>query len=41
VTVGIAEAAGYKISFFGFMKYGFLFMLISVAIAHAYLLIFY
>jgi Na+/H+ antiporter NhaD/arsenite permease-like protein len=41
VTVGIAEAAGYKISFFGFMKYAFVYMLISVAIAHAWLLIFY
>jgi len=41
VTVGIAEAAGYKISFFGFMKYAFLYMLISVAICHAWLLIFY
>jgi Na+/H+ antiporter NhaD/arsenite permease-like protein len=41
VTVGIAEAAGYKISFIGFMKYAFLYMLISVAIAHVWLLIFY
>jgi Na+/H+ antiporter NhaD/arsenite permease-like protein len=41
VTVGIAEAAGYKISFFGFMKYAFVYMLISVAICHAWLLIFY
>ena len=41
VTVGIAEAAGHKISFFGFMKYGFLYMIISVAIAHAWLVIFY
>jgi len=41
VTVGIAEAAGYKISFFGFMKYAFVYMLISVAICHVWLLIFY
>jgi Na+/H+ antiporter NhaD/arsenite permease-like protein len=41
VTMGIAEAAGHKISFFGFMKYAFLYMIISVAIANAYLLIFY
>jgi Na+/H+ antiporter NhaD/arsenite permease-like protein len=41
VTVGIAEAAGYKISFFGFMKFAFLYMLISVAIAHVWLLVFY
>lgn len=41
VTVGIAEAAGHKISFFGFMKYAFVYMLISVGICHAWLLIFY
>ncbi len=41
VTVGIAEAAGYKISFFGFMKFAFLYMLISVAISHVWLLMFY
>ena len=41
VTVGIAEAAGHKISFFGFMKYAFAYMLISVAICHVWLLIFY
>ncbi|MEW6601931.1 MAG: citrate transporter, partial [Nitrospirota bacterium] len=41
VTVGIAEAAGHKISFFGFMKYAFLYMIISVAICHVWLLIFY
>jgi len=41
VTVGIAEAAGYKISFFGFMKFAFLYMLISVAISHVWLLVFY
>jgi Na+/H+ antiporter NhaD/arsenite permease-like protein len=34
VTVGIAEAAGHHISFFGFMKYAFFYMLISVAICN-------
>jgi Na+/H+ antiporter NhaD/arsenite permease-like protein len=34
VTVGIAEASGHHISFFGFMKYAFLYMLISVAICN-------
>jgi len=41
VTVGIAEAAGHKISFFGFMKYAFAYMIVSVAICHVWLLIFY
>jgi Na+/H+ antiporter NhaD/arsenite permease-like protein len=41
VTIGIAEAAGHPIKFFGFMKYAFAYMLISVAICHAWLLIFY
>jgi len=41
VTVGIAEAAGHKISFFGFMKYAFLYMIVSVAIANVWLLIAY
>jgi Na+/H+ antiporter NhaD/arsenite permease-like protein len=41
VTVGIAEAAGYPIKFFQFMKAAFLYMVISVAIANAWLLIFY
>jgi Na+/H+ antiporter NhaD/arsenite permease-like protein len=41
VTVGIAEAAGHKISFFGFMKYAFLYMIISVAIANVWLLVAY
>jgi Na+/H+ antiporter NhaD/arsenite permease-like protein len=41
VTVGIAEAAGHRISFFGFMKYAFAYMLITVAICNVYLLIFY
>ncbi|MBN1930366.1 MAG: ArsB/NhaD family transporter [Desulfobacterales bacterium] len=37
VTMGIAESKGYKISFIGFMKTAFPYMLISVAIAHAWL----
>lgn len=41
VTMGIAEAAGHRIRFFAFMKYAFVFMLISVAICNAWLLIFY
>ncbi len=41
VTVGIAEAAGYRIKFFEFMKVAFLYMAISVAIANAWLLIFF
>ncbi|HHW20082.1 SLC13 family permease [Thermodesulfovibrio thiophilus] len=41
VTIGIAESAGYKISFFGFMKYAFLYMIITVAIANIWLLLFY
>ena len=41
VTIGIAESAGYRISFFGFMKYAFLYMIISVAIANVWLLLFY
>ena len=41
VTIGIAESAGYKIRFFGFMKYAFLYMIITVAIANIWLLLFY
>lgn len=41
VTIGIAESAGHKISFFGFMKYAFLYMIISVAICNVWLLLFY
>lgn len=41
VTVGIAEAAGHRIRFFGFMKYAFVYMIASVAIANAWLLLFY
>ncbi|OAQ20447.1 SLC13 family permease [Thermosulfurimonas dismutans] len=41
VTLGIAEAAGHKIKFFQYMKVGFIYMIISVAIANVWLLIFY
>lgn len=41
VTLGIAEAAGHQIKFFGFMKVAFLYMIISVAIANVWLLLFY
>lgn len=40
VTMGIAESRGYRISFIGFMKTAFPYMVISVLIAHAWLLIF-
>ncbi len=41
VTLGIAEAAGHHIKFFGFMKVAFLYMVISVALANVWLLLFY
>jgi len=41
VTLGIAEAAGHRIHFFEYMKVGFVYMVLSVAIANAWLLIFY
>ena len=40
VTLGIAEARGYRITFGGFMKTAFPFMILSVLIAHIWLLIF-
>jgi len=40
VTMGIAESRGYHISFIGFMKTAFPYMIITVLIAHAWLLIF-
>jgi len=40
VTMGIAEARGYKISFIGFMKTAFPFMIITILIAHAWLIFF-
>jgi Na+/H+ antiporter NhaD/arsenite permease-like protein len=39
VTMGIAEARGYRITFGGFMKTAFPFMVISVLVAHAWLLL--
>ncbi len=41
VTLGIAEAAGHPIKFFGFMKVGFIYMILSVALANVWLLLFY
>jgi Na+/H+ antiporter NhaD/arsenite permease-like protein len=41
VTLGIAESAGHPIKFIGYMKVGFLYMLLSVAIANVWLLMFY
>ena len=41
VTIGIAEARGYHTSFIDFLKVGFVFMVISVAIANVWLLVFY
>jgi len=41
VTLGIAESAGYSIKFVAYMKVAFLYMMISVAIANVWLLMFY
>ena len=41
VTVGIAEAAGYPMRFFGFMKVGMVCMILTVALANVWLLLFY
>jgi len=41
VTLGIAESVGYPIRFFKFMKVGFLYMIVSVALANVWLLLFY
>ena len=41
VTLGIAESAGFPIRFFGYMKVGFMYMILSVAVANVWLLIFY
>ena len=41
VTIGIAEARGYHTSFVDFLKVGFVYMVISVAIANVWLLTFY
>jgi Na+/H+ antiporter NhaD/arsenite permease-like protein len=40
VTMGIAESKGYKISFGGFMKTAFPYMIISILICQAWLMIF-
>lgn len=40
VTMGIAESKGYKISFIGFMKTAFPYMILSIAIAQAWIMIF-
>uniref|UniRef100_A0A7V4JPZ7 Citrate transporter n=1 Tax=Thermodesulfobacterium geofontis TaxID=1295609 RepID=A0A7V4JPZ7_9BACT len=41
VTIGIAESVGYRITFFGFMKYAFIYMLITIIICNIWLLLFY
>ncbi len=41
VTMGIAEAAGYPIKFFQFMKVAFLYMVITVGLANVWLLLMY
>jgi Na+/H+ antiporter NhaD/arsenite permease-like protein len=40
VTMGIAESKGYKISFIGFMKTAFPYMIISIIMAQVWLMIF-
>jgi len=40
VTMGIAESKGYKISFIGFMKTAFPYMIISIGIAQIWLMLF-
>jgi Na+/H+ antiporter NhaD/arsenite permease-like protein len=40
VTMGIAESKGYKISFIGFMKPAFPYMIISIILAQAWLMLF-
>jgi Na+/H+ antiporter NhaD/arsenite permease-like protein len=40
VTMGIAESKGYKISFIGFMKTAFPYMIISVALAQVWIMLF-
>ncbi|OGQ98900.1 MAG: citrate transporter [Deltaproteobacteria bacterium RIFOXYD12_FULL_57_12] len=40
VTMGIAESQGYKISFIGFMKTAFPFMIISIIICQIWLMVF-
>jgi Na+/H+ antiporter NhaD/arsenite permease-like protein len=38
--MGIAESKGYKISFIGFMKVAFPYMIISIILAQAWLMVF-
>jgi Na+/H+ antiporter NhaD/arsenite permease-like protein len=38
--MGVAESQGYKISFIGFMKTAFPFMLISITICQVWLMLF-
>jgi Na+/H+ antiporter NhaD/arsenite permease-like protein len=40
VTMGIAESKGYKISFIGFMKPAFPYMILSIGIAQAWIMLF-
>ncbi len=40
VTLGIAEARGYRMTFLGFMKTAFPYMIVTVLIAHIWLVIF-
>jgi Na+/H+ antiporter NhaD/arsenite permease-like protein len=40
VTLGIAESRGYKISFIGFMKTAFPYMLLSIGLAQVWIMIF-
>ncbi|UCG80529.1 MAG: citrate transporter, partial [Desulfobacterales bacterium] len=40
VTLGIAESKGYKISFGGFMKTAFPYMLLSIGLAQVWIMIF-
>jgi Na+/H+ antiporter NhaD/arsenite permease-like protein len=40
VTMGIAESKGYKISFIGFMKTAFPYMIISIIVAQLWLMVF-
>jgi len=40
VTMGIAESRGYKISFFGFMKTAFPYMILSILLCQVWLMVF-
>ncbi|RKX58802.1 MAG: citrate transporter, partial [Thermodesulfobacteriota bacterium] len=41
VTIGIAESIGYKITFFEFMKYAFIYMILTILISNIWLIIAY